>query len=102
MSNTIELSIEVDDSGIDQFIKHIDHVDERNSYILVEASGTVLCRELSIPFKYSYEAGGDNGGGGHTLNDDDGNVEELTGEEYTEIVNFLDDEYGHNYYMGGC
>lgn len=99
MDKTTELKIEVDDVGLDQYIEHIDHVDERNNYIHIEASGTVLVRELSISFKYSYEVGSDNGGGGHTLDDDDGNMKELTEEEYSAVVNFLDDEYDHNHYM---
>jgi len=94
-----DVDFEVDDVGLDAFVEHIDHVNEHNNYILIEASGTVLCRELSIPFTYEYEATSDNGGGGHSLNDDDENVKELTEEEYDEVINFLDEEYDHNHYM---
>ena len=90
------ITIELANISVDQHVKHIDYIDERNSYNYVKVTGEGNDTDGKMfEFEYTYESTIDNGGGGHTVTSD-----EISDERLQEIENYMNDEYDYNYYTG--
>ncbi len=76
--------------------EQVDHINEKNNTWEFEVEGTAKYKDREVQFTYAYSTGNQNGGGGHTLT----NENKFTESEQDEIIEWLDENYDYKNYRG--